>query len=465
MDADETIAAIATPIGVGGIGVIKISGPRSRAIAEHLFRRKEPDSTPLLQPYHLHLGYIFDPAKREVLDEVLLTFMPGPASYTREDVIEIQCHSGFVVLESILQLVIRQEGVRLAEPGEFTRRAFLNGRLDLVQVEAILDIITARTGAGLAHAAAQLAGKLRERISRLKQTVVTIAAHIEAAIDFPEEDISALSSTEIRERLMCMRDEIQAFLDTFEEGRRGREGVQITILGRPNVGKSSLLNALLEEERAIVYHTPGTTRDAIEETVTIRGIAVTFVDTAGLPLEPVRDPVEARGTELTRVKAVQADVILLVLDGSHPLTENDRLIVEEFSQKTMLVVVNKVDLPQQLDMSTLAPVLHNQPWVSVSAKYYQNIGDLRDALYERIVRRDKDLSGVSVLINRVRHKNCLERVKAGLDRVLEGIDGAISMECVALDLREVLDNLGDLVGETTPEDILDQIFSEFCIGK
>jgi tRNA modification GTPase len=390
--------------------------------------------------------------------------MPGPASYTREDIVEIQCHSGYLVIEKILNLVLSQEGVRLAEPGEFTRRAFLNGRLDLTQAEAIIDLISARTGPALRQAASQLGGALTEKIHGFKKRITTVLINIESAIDFPEEDIAVFSSEGILCRLKGLEEELQELLLTYEEGKLFREGIKTTIIGRPNVGKSSLLNALLGEERAIVSHLPGTTRDTIDEDVNIYGIPLTFIDTAGLPIHPITDPVEAKGTNLTRAKASQADLVLFVIDRSSPFTDNDMVIFKEFQEKRIIVVLNKADLPAKLDPFSLPPDLQNNQMIAVSAKYHQGIKELKKVIHDLIIHQE-EISSPPVFINRLRHKINLEKAINGISQAIKSLQEGISIEFVAFDLKLTLDYLGEFVGETTAEDILDQIFTEFCIGK
>jgi tRNA modification GTPase len=464
MEIQDTIAAVATPVGIGGIGIIKISGSFARKIAERIFRRKKNGKSSGLKPYRLILGEIIDPASHEVIDEVLITYMPGPESYTREDVVEIQCHSGYLVLEKILKLVLSQEGVRLAEPGEFTRRAYLNGRIDLTQVEAITDLINARTNSALNQATSQLKGTLSEKILDIKRKIVNLLTHIESAIDFPEEDIEVFSFEEILWRLNELKDELKTLLSTYEEGKLFREGIKMAIIGRPNVGKSSLLNALLGEERAIVSHLPGTTRDIIDESVNIYGIPLNIVDTAGIPLYPPTNPVEEKGTNLTRAKASQADLVLFVLDRSFPFTENDMAIFSEFQEKRIIIVLNKADLPAKLDLSSLPSSLQKKQIVSVSAKYHQGIEELKKVIYDSITHREK-ISSSPVFINRLRHKVSLEKAIDGIEQAIKSLDEGMSIEFIALDLRRSLDYLGEVVGETTTEEIIDQIFSEFCIGK
>lgn len=463
MDTHDTIAAVATPLGQGGIGVIKISGARAGEAAASLFRRKHAAETPL-KSHCLHLGEIINPSSREVVDEVLVAFMPAPASYTREDVVEIQCHSGFVVLERILSLVLSLGGIRLAEPGEFTRRAFLNGRLDLTQAEAIADLVGARTASALEQAAAQLGGALSEKISHLKKRLLDLIAQVESALDFPEEDCTTLSQEEIRTSLLALRESLSELISTYDEGRLFREGVHAAIIGRPNVGKSSLLNALLGEERAIVSHVPGTTRDTIEESISIGGIALTFADTAGLLSTPVADPVESLGTQRARAKASEAELVLFVLDQSVAVTEVDVGIFQEFQHKPIVVVCNKADLPPFTDPVSIPAAMQGRKAVAVSAKYHQGIDALQKAVQELILRRERRPSS-PVFINRLRHQRSVIKAAEHLDRALKAWTDGISMECAALDLKLALECMGEVVGETATEDILDQIFAEFCIGK
>jgi len=458
----DTIAALATPVGIGGIGIIKISGTFSRKVAERIFQKK--NKNPLLKPYHLYLGEVMDPSSQEVIDEVLLTYMPAPASYTREDVVEIQCHSGYLILEKILNLVLSHPGVRLAEPGEFTRRAFLNGRIDLTQVEAIVDLIQARTGSALMQAASQLGGMLTEKIHGLKKSLISLISHIESAIDFPEEEIEIFSTEEVLGRLKGLEGELRDLLLTYEEGKLFREGVKTAIIGRPNVGKSSLLNAFLGEERAIISHLPGTTRDTIEENINIFGIPLTIIDTAGLPSYTITDPIEEKGTNRTRDKASQADLVLFVLDQSSPFTENDQAIFEEFQRKKMVIVLNKADLPAALNPSSVSPALKNNSVVSVSAKYHQGLEELKKVIHGLIIER-KEISSPPVFINRLHHKISLEKAAGGISQAIKSLEADMSQEFIAVDLKCSLDSLGEIVGETTTEEILDQIFAEFCIGK
>jgi len=463
MNGQDTIAALATPVGIGGIGVIKISGPLSRKVAEKIFRRKNRKTLPL-NPYRLHLGEIINPSSQEVIDEVLLAYMPAPASYTREDVVEIQCHSGFLVLEKILELILSEEGVRLAEPGEFTRRAFLNGRIDLTQVEAIVDLVQAKTLPALRQATLQLGGQLTEKIQEIKKNLITVITQVESAIDFPEEEIEVFDSNKLLEELNKLSEAINALLLTYDEGKLFREGIKTAIIGRPNVGKSSLLNALLGEERAIISHLPGTTRDTIEENININGIPLKIIDTAGLRSYPVVDPIEAKGVQRTRIKASEADLVLFVLDQSSPFTEDDQAIFEEFQEKKMVVTLNKCDLTPQLDISSLPQKLKDYPMVTISAKYHSGLNELKKVIHRVIIDREGIFSS-PIFINRLRHKINLEKSLAGIKEAAKSLEAGMPSEFIALDLKVALDALGEIIGETTSEEILDQIFAEFCIGK
>ena len=464
MNCHDTIVAIATPVGIGGIGIIRISGSRSSEIVEKIFRKRKNRSIPALQPYRFYLGEIFDPLTEEVIDEVLLVSMPGPRSYTCEDVIEIQCHSGYLVLQRILDLVLGQEGVRLAEPGEFTRRAFVNGRIDLTQVEAVIDLIRARTDSALRQATGQLGGMLSRRMAGFKERLITLLANIDSSIDFPEEDLDTLPPEEILGRLRELEQELVLLVSTYREGKIFREGLNAAIIGRPNVGKSSLLNALLEEERAIVCHLPGTTRDTIEETVNILGIAVTLIDTAGLPLSSIANPAERKGVDLTRAKALEADIVLFVLDGSSPFTSNDMAIFEEIQDKKMVVILNKADLPPQLTIGSLPEQLQRKVAYSVSARYCLGIDALKRGIRD-VIMHNQELSYSPVFINRVRHKVSLDKAVEAIGTGIRNLESNVPAECLAMDLTLALKYLGEIAGETSTEDVLEHIFSEFCIGK
>jgi tRNA modification GTPase len=456
----ETIAAIATPVGTGGVGIVKISGAEAWAVGSHLFRSVEPWKA--VESHHLYYGHIIDPESAETVDEVLTSFMRGPSTYTREDVVEINCHSGLAVLERILELVVRA-GVRLAEPGEFTRRAFLNGRIDLTQAEAILDLVNSKTRRSLHLANEHLGGGLQGIIIDLRNHLLDTMAMIEAAIDFPEEDLEILEGQNLTARLrQQVRDPINTLLEHYEDGRILREGLSVIIAGKPNVGKSSLLNNLLRANRALVTPVPGTTRDVIEESLSLKGIPLRLVDTAGL--RQVDDLVEKLGMEYTRERLAQADVVLFILDRSSPLTSEDLQIYQQIEAKTRLIVLNKIDLDPNPDFAFISDRFPGERLVEISALYGDGMEHLRDAIFHTILGRRLDTE-MSVVSPNVRHKLCLERSLAALDRGLELSAKQLPAELIAVELQESLAHLGEIIGVTTTEDLLDQIFSQFCIGK
>ncbi|UCG20940.1 MAG: tRNA uridine-5-carboxymethylaminomethyl(34) synthesis GTPase MnmE [Deltaproteobacteria bacterium] len=457
---EDTIAAIATPIGTGGIGVIKISGPEAWAMGRHLLHLS--GSPEAIQSHHLYHGHIFEPGTDKTVDEVLVSFMRGPATYTREDVVEINCHSGLAVLDRILELVIRS-GARLAEPGEFTRRAFLNGRIDLTQAEAVLDLVSSKTRRSLHLASEHLKGGLQTIITELRSHLLETLAMVEAAIDFPDEDLEILSETDLSTRVrQQVKEPITRLLDHYEDGRILREGLSVIIAGKPNVGKSSLLNNLLRSNRALVTPVPGTTRDVIEESLSLRGIPLRLVDTAGL--RQPDDLVEKLGMEFTRERLSQADLVLFVLDRSSSLTSEDLKIYEDIDSKPRVVVLNKIDLDPHPDFGAIGDRFPEETLVEISALHGDGMEQLKDAVFHTILGRRLDTE-TSVVAPNLRHKICLERSLEAVNRALQLLDSQSSAELIALEVQEALANLGEVIGLTTTEDLLDQIFSQFCLGK
>jgi len=456
----DTIAAIATPLGEGGIGIIRISGPRAEELLMGVFFPEKPIHRFISR--RLYLGEIRDPQSNAALDQVLACLMRAPHSYTGEDVVEISCHGGPMVLRKILNVVVRG-GVRHAEPGEFTKRAFLNGRLDLTQAEAVLDLVRSRTERSHAQAMALLKGALSERLQGIKARLLDVLANVEAAIDFPEEeDTAEISSEELMGGMEAVASEMLSLIKTYEEGRACREGVSAAIVGRPNVGKSSLFNALLDEDRAIVTEIPGTTRDYIEETVSIEGYPVRLLDTAGLGTRGER--VEEEGMKLTREKISHSDILLAVFDGSEPLKEEDIHLIREIRERGKILVVNKADLPQELSIDKLSSNCPGHDPVVVSAKNKTGL----DALKRCIITGVSSYGGEPVqgaVITRQRHRDALVRALEAMRRAQDGVRKGISPELASVDLRLSLEALGEVVGETTTEDLLNRIFSEFCIGK
>ena len=455
---DDTIAAIATPLGEGGLAVIRLSGVSALAVADESFQPIGKSSLkPSAAPTHtIHYGKIVR-AGRDV-DEVLVAVMRAPRTFTREDVVEITCHGGLLPAKLVLDTVLAN-GARAAEPGEFTRRAFLNGRLDLAQAEAVADLIHSRTELALRAANEQLAGKLSQRINLLRDDMMRTLAHVEAYIDFPEEDIPEETSAQLLGRLergVAFMDEL---LRTANEGQILRRGIRAAIVGRPNVGKSSLLNQLLGHDRAIVSPIAGTTRDTIEETANIRGLPVVFVDTAGL--RESADEVEREGVRRSRAMLERAEFILHVLDASEPLTAADENYLTEFAGKKRILVLNKLDLPRKLDL----PANVNAPAVDVCCMSGQGMEALKDAIKEKVWAGEIRAEMLQVAINS-RHQEALGRAREAAQRSIETFrTNAAALELVAMDLRIAANAVGEVVGKTTTEDLLDSIFSQFCIGK
>lgn len=456
MDTRDTIVAPATPVGEGGVGIIRLSGSCAVQYLEQVFHPAS-GRFPLLS-HRLYYGHLRDP-DGELVDEVLAVVMRQPGSYTKEDVVEVHCHGGSLVLRRVLDLFI-DLGARLARPGEFTLRAFLNGRIDLTRAEAVLEVIRARSEAFSRIALQQLEGRLSRVIYRFRDRMADQLALIEAYVDFPEEDLELPHRESLLSAAAELSSEIDQLLSTFDTGRVLREGLSVLILGRPNVGKSSLLNALLGEARVIVTEIPGTTRDLIEESLTLGGVPLKIVDTAGI--RSTLDPVESEGVRRARGKVAQADLVLLVIDGSQPVEPDDFLALEACAETRVLIVVNKGDLgalplPSPFDM---------MPAVSVSALTGEGLDALRDAVVKYGCGGDSGgESRESVLLSDRRHREALVRCRESLERFRLGLEEETSPEFLAFELREGLAALGEITGETTPEDVLERIFTRFCIGK
>lgn len=457
---DDTIAAIATPLGEGGIGIVKISGPAAVEILHILFSPAGPSVAPsCFRPRQLRWGYIRDPRDGSIVDEVLAVVMPAPHSYTRQDVVEIQSHGGILPVRRILELALSY-GARLAEPGEMTLRAFLNGRIDLAQAEAVRDIVQARTEAALRVAIAQLGGQLSARVRPARARLLNVLAYLEASIDFTEDEIPP---QDVVTPLNAVADELAELLTTADRGMIYRCGVRAAIVGRPNVGKSSLLNALLRGERAIVTPIPGTTRDTLEETINLQGVPLILVDTAGIRAHP-QDEVERIGVERSRAALRQADLALLVLDGSCPLEAADFEIAALIGDRPALVVINKSDLPAQLETDVMLSLLPSAPRIRISALTGEGIAELEAAILEKILG-GQVLTSDTPLVSNARHKALLSRAREHVLAAIEGHHKGLSADLVAIDVREAVDALGEITGETATTDLLEAIFSQFCIGK
>jgi tRNA modification GTPase len=466
---EETIAAIATPPGPGGIGIIRISGPLSLPILRQLFLPRRKKTLIGFESHRMYYGWVIDPASGSAVDEVLAVFMQAPNSYTREDVVEIQCHGSFIVLQEILSIILAH-GVRLAEPGEFTKRAFLNGRLDLTQAEAVLELIEARTDAGRSMAVGQLRGRLHEKVSAVQRNLVAMRAIIEVAIDFPEDETDILDHASLAQQLKKEIEEpLAELIARADEGKIFREGISAVILGRPNVGKSSLLNMLLEEDRALVTPFPGTTRDTIEEFVNIMGMPVRIVDTAGI--RHTSESVEEMGIQRARAKLADADLVLFVLDATEPLSAEDMALYTSIKQNRkklqVLLVLNKIDIAPGAAPEHYREALGNETLVSVSAKLHKGIAELKDVIFSLVTgsRNGPNWDPGAAVVPNVRHKDALKKAMEACRRTESGLESGISPDLLAIDLQAILAPLGDIVGETTAEDVLDMIFERFCIGK
>jgi tRNA modification GTPase len=457
---EETIAAISTPFGESGIGIVRMSGPLAEPIATKIFKPKK--SFTRFIPHQFHYGEIIDPRSGHPIDEVLLVLMKSPRTYTREDIVEIQCHGGYFILQKVLELVL-QQGARMAEPGEFTRRAFLNGRIDLTQAEAVIELIKARTSISLEIANQQLKGWLHEEMQILKERLIEHLCLIEAHIDFPEEEIEAVSSKRMKQDLDEAVRKLEGWIASYEEGRIFREGISCTITGKTNVGKSSLLNVLLKEERAIVTPVPGTTRDVIEEVLNIQGIPLRLTDTAGFR-KPL-DTVEEEGVRRARQRVSDSDLVLLMLDGSRPLDVDDLEIFKEIQGKKKVVIINKIDLPQGLCVEEVRRRFQKDPVLSISALKNEGIDRLKEAIYHSLIHRDIRTSPEYRIVANVRHKSVLARARENLANAARGLEEGTSFEFIAFEIRCALETLGELVGETTSEEVLNRIFDQFCIGK
>jgi len=455
----DTIAAIATPHGESGIGIVRISGPLSEKVATRLFRPKK--KVPRLRSHHLYYGEIVDAESGKPLDEVLVSLMRQPRTYTREDVLEINCHGGYLVLKRVLEVVLGQ-GVRLAGPGEFTKRAFLNGRIDLSQAEAVIDVIRAKTAKSLKIANQQLKGDLSHEIEVLRERVVRSLACVEALIDFSDEEID-VDEDVIRRDVEEAQRSVGELIASHEEGRIYRDGVSVSIVGKTNVGKSSLLNVLLRENRAIVTPIPGTTRDVIEETVNIHEIPIRLVDTAGI--RRASNPIESEGVRLARGKVAESDMVIVVIDGSRGLDMYDREIINEVREKKKVVALNKMDLPMITTMEPIRELLPETEVVEISALRNWGVDTLKEFIYCTVTGNGIGRDAGEVVVANARHKNVLQGSLECLGRARDGIEGKIPIELVALELRSCLDRLGEISGETTTEEVLERIFSQFCIGK
>lgn len=453
----DTIAAISTPRGEGGIGIVRISGNNALDILEKIFKPKSGKAIKGLRNYSINYGHIFD--GETLVDEVLVSIMKAPNTYTREDIVEINCHGGFVITEKVLEIVLKN-GARIAEIGEFTRRAFLNGRIDLTQAEAVIDLIHGKTEKSVSLSLNQLRGDLKEQIEHLKKLVLDVAAHINVVLDYPEEGIDDPLPEHLVENLQEVLDTTDRLIKSYDKGKMIKEGIKTAIVGKPNVGKSSILNSVLKEERAIVTHVAGTTRDVIEEVVNLKGIPLVLVDTAGI--RKTDDLVENIGVEKSKKLIESADLILFVVDGSRPLDEEDMKIHEAIKAEKVIGILNKIDIKEDIDLSPLTKI---SKWLEISAIKNQGIDEMEEEIYRHIIDENIEDSSQKITITNVRHKSALEKTKQSIENIFETIESGLPMDLMAVDIKGALDSLSEVTGEISSEDLLDHIFSNFCVGK
>jgi len=452
----DTIAAISTPKGEGGIGIIRISGDKSFEILDKIFKPKNPNKD--LGFYQFNYGFIYDGEK--VIDESMVVRMKAPKTYTCEDVVEINCHGGQFVTQKVLELVLKN-GARHAEQGEFTKRAFMNGRIDLSQAEAVMDLIQGKTEKSVSLSLDQLRGDLRDKINSFKKALLDITAHVNVVLDYPEEGIDDPLPVELRDNLEAVYEEATRLIESYDKGKKIKEGIKTVIVGKPNVGKSTLLNSLLREERAIVTHVAGTTRDVIEEVINIKGIPLVLVDTAGI--RQTDDIVENIGVEKSKEFIEKADLVLLVLDASRELEDEDREVINQINEnhKKVIVLLNKIDLERKIDLDEY----NFENIVEISAQKNVGIEDMEEKIYSFIVDEKVEDSSEKLIITNVRHKTALEKTKDAIRNIFETIDMGLPMDLISVDLKEALDSLSEITGEISSEDILDHVFGNFCVGK
>ncbi len=459
---EDTIAAVATATGEAAIGIVRMSGGAARRIAQEIFRLGKTNERVQLESHRVYYGTIIDPVTGNPMDEVLLTFMQAPRSYTREDVVEIGCHGGTMPLRRVLRAMLKA-GARLAQPGEFTRRAFSHGRIDLAQAEAVCDMIRTQSDEGVTLALQQLEGRLSREINRLRQQLLGTLAAIEATIDFPDEDVEVGAHAALTQDLTQVQERLQKLLSRASEGRVIREGIRTAIVGKPNVGKSSLLNSLLGQERAIVTPVAGTTRDVIEETVVQGGVALVLIDTAGIHL--TEDVVEQEGVQRARRALGDAQLLLVVLDDSQGMDADDRALLDMIGSKRAIVLLNKADLgKERVDRDWLQTQLGDTPWLETSARPGAGLEALESLIRQLFLGASYE-SASRPLVASMRHVDCLERANASLEQALTALKRQEALEMISIDLRESIHALGEITGDSLEADIIDRIFEDFCLGK
>ena len=457
---EDTIAAISTStMSSGGISIVRMSGNNALDIADKVFKSKKGVKLSQVKSHTIHYGNIYN--KDELIDEVLVAVMKAPNTYTREDVVEINCHGGILVTRKVLETLL-EYGARPAEPGEFTKRAFLNGRIDLSQAEAIIDVIKSKTDMAHEVAQSQLEGSLAKKIKDLRMNVTEVLAHLEVSIDFAEEDVEEITYQTLEEKALELRNEIKKLYDTAESGKILRDGLKTVIVGKPNVGKSSLLNSILGENRAIVTDIAGTTRDVIEEFVNIKGIPLKIVDTAGI--RETEDVVEKIGVEKSRESFSTADLVIMVLDASRKLSEEDMEILESLKNKKTIVLLNKMDLEPQIELEKIEEFVNSEDIIKISALKHQGIEELQDKI-EAMVYHGSVKNSSNLMITNSRHKDALFKAYESINDAISAIEQRMPYDFIEVDFKNIWDYLGYINGDTVREDLLDTIFANFCIGK
>ncbi|TBL77506.1 tRNA uridine-5-carboxymethylaminomethyl(34) synthesis GTPase MnmE [Paenibacillus thalictri] len=459
MKMHDTIAAISTPLGEGGIAVIRVSGENSVQAVDRIFKSTTKLSD--AQTHTLHYGHIVNAGTKDHIEEVLVSLMRAPRSYTMEDVVEISCHGGIISVKRVLDLLLEQD-VRIAEPGEFTKRAFLNGRIDLSQAEAVIDLIRAKSDRAFHIALKQVEGTLSTKIKQLRHELVELMAHIEVNIDYPEHDVEEMTNAFIKNKCVKAMEQIDHLLNSANQGRILREGITTAIVGSPNVGKSSLLNTLAQENRAIVTDIPGTTRDVIEEYVNVGGIPLKLLDTAGI--RETSDLVEQIGVERSKDALQQADLILYVVNGAELLHEGELLLIEQLKDRQTIVIVNKQDLPQQVQYDVLESAFSDERMIRMSIAEQQGIADLEKAI-AGIFFSGKLESNDLTYVSNVRHIHLLKRAKLSLDEAFQAAEQFVPIDMIQIDIRNAWEQLGEIIGDSVGDSLIDQIFSQFCLGK
>lgn len=457
----DTIVAISTAVGESGIGIVRLSGKDAIDIGNKVFQGAKVDNLIDTENRKLTYGHIIDKENNKIIDEVLIVYMKKPFTYTRENMVEIYCHGGIIPVKKTLELLLNN-GARLAEPGEFTKRAFLNGRLDLSQAEAVIDIIRSKTDKSYEVSLSQLEGSLSNKVKHIRSILLSMIAHIEVSIDFPDEDVEELTYNDLERLGSEVKDEIEKLLSTADRGKILRDGLNTVILGKPNVGKSSLLNAILRENRAIVTDIPGTTRDIIEEYINIDGIPLKIIDTAGI--RSTEDVVERIGVDRAKESVENADLVIAVFDSSRELTDEDYQIIELIRNKKTIVLLNKTDLPSRYSEEYLKSLINNKEIIKTSITEGVGVDNLEKSIKKMFYSGDVEIKS-DIVVTNIRHKNQLEKSHNNILSAINDIRNSVPLDCIEVDLKNCWENLGEISGDTVGEDILDKIFSEFCIGK